>query len=262
MNNILSNFEKPIVPPTPQSIGIPKITFPNIEHEIDEFFEIYRTMPNIDNRYGMQSPHLFLLWHSLKQLQPEYVIESGVYKGLGTWWIEQACPDAKVISIDIDLTNIEYKSDRVTYYCEDFSLHKWDEINKEKSLIFFDDHQNALMRLMQMKWMGFYQAIFDDNYAPYTGDCYSCKKIFASTGNQVVSDHINPNNVDSYFLYENIDSYQELPAPFKLEKTRFGYNWVEPSFLNAPANESQSLLFKEADSFTYMCYVELKHNGG
>ena len=252
------NFKKPDVPPTPSLIGEAVIDFTQIENHIEEFFSVYyRSMPSIDNRYGMKSPHLFLMWHALKQLMPDSVIESGVYKGLGTWWIEQACPNAQVVCLDVDFSNIEYKSDRAVYSNSDFSKHTWENIDKNKTLIFFDDHQNALVRMMQMKWMGFSKAIFEDNYAPYTGDCYSCKKILAQTGNQWEWDKIPPNAIDKFFLRSNLKTYQEFPSPFRLEKNRFGYEWMETSLLATPVSAAQELLFDEADSFTYMCYVEI-----
>lgn len=257
MDNVLSGFGKPSVPYTPSLIGKAAVDYSNIEEKIELFFELYKTMPPINNSYGMRSPHLFLLWEALRQLNPKYVIESGVYKGLGTWWIEQACPNAQIYCIDIDFSNIEYKSPSAFYLSEDFSSHTWQDIDKSKTIIFFDDHQNALTRLMQMKWMGFTKAIFDDNYASYTGDCYSCKKILAQTGNQWGWDYIPANQIDAHFLKSNLKTYQEFLAPFRCEKNRFGYPWVEPSLLHEPNGYAQKLLNDEADSYTYMCYVEL-----
>lgn len=259
MNNLLSSFEKPLVPSTPSRIGDAPIRFDNIEERVKLFSQVYQIMPNIDNLYGMRSPHLFLLWNALTQLEPSIIIESGVYKGLGTWWIERACPSAKIYCIDLDYTNIEYKSPNATYLFNDFSEHLWNDIDKMDTLIVFDDHQNALTRLMQMKWMGFKKAIFDDNYSPFTGDCYSCKKILAGTGNQVAWDTIAPNTFDKKFFLDNIRSYQEFPAPFRKNKTRFGFDWTEQYLFTKSENDSimKKILFNEASTYTYMCYVEL-----
>ncbi len=258
-NNLLGSFGKPAVPDTPMIIGKPKIIYDNIEEEIESFFKVYKKMPIKDNTYGMHSPHLFLMWHALRQINPTTIIESGVYKGLGTWWMRQACPNATIYSIDVDLSNVEYIDNKATYLHTDFKCHKWDEINdKANALIFFDDHQNALERLKQMKWMGFSMAMFEDNYASYTGDCYSCKKILAQTGNQWAWDIIEPNSVDCYSFNNNILTYQELPAPFRMATTRFGFEWKEESLFATPKTEAQRLLFDEAKTYTYMCFVELK----
>ena len=102
MPSILSGFEKPDVPPTPTLIGVPVVDFSHVKEEIEQFYTLYQSMPFSENTYGMQSSHLFLFWIALKQIKPKTIIESGVYKGLGTWWIEQACPDADIYCIDID----------------------------------------------------------------------------------------------------------------------------------------------------------------
>lgn len=63
------------------------------------------------------------------------------------------------------------------YFSVDFSCIDWSFIkDKQNTVIFFDDHQNAYNRLMQMKFMGFKQALFEDNYPETKGDCYSLKK--------------------------------------------------------------------------------------
>lgn len=255
---LLSKFEKPSVPATPAFIGNIAVDFSDPECLARDFLKVYNKMPKINNVYGMKSPHLFLLWNALKQLHPDFVIESGVYKGLGTWWIEQACPTAKIYCIDVDYSNIEYKSLKATYLNDDFACHRWDSIDKNNTVIFFDDHQNALTRLMQMKWMGFSKAIFDDNYASYTGDCYSCKKMLAGTGNQWGWDKVPENSVDGYFLQKNVKIYQEFPAPFRCDNNRFGYPWTEEALFIEAMDDAQRLLQKEADSYTYMCYVEMK----
>jgi hypothetical protein len=254
------NPVKQEIPPTPTIIGDAVINFTQIEKNIEEFYALYQSMPEINNVFGMKSPHLFLMWYALKQLAPQYIIESGVYKGLGTWWIEQACPNAHIFCIDIDFSNIEYKSssNKVTYLNQDFSKYTWENINKNKTVIFFDDHQNALTRMMQMKWMNFPKAIFEDNYPSYAGDCYSCKKILAKTGHQWKKNEVSQNSTDSLFFKNNLKTYQEFPSPFRFDKNRFGYEWTELSLLKTPVSPAQELLFNEANSYTYMCLVELK----
>jgi hypothetical protein len=112
---------------------------------------------------------------------------------------------------------------------------------------------------MQMKRMGFSMAIFEDNYVSYTGDCYSCKKILAQTGNQWSWDMREPNDFDKFFFTSNIETYQELPASFHRKTNRFGFEWKEDSIFDTPKTEAQQLLYNEAMSYTYMCFVELKH---
>jgi len=86
-----------------------------------EFLDIYEKRPISNNLWGMRSHGMFFLWYLLKQIQPDLVIESGVYRGQSTWMIGQAAPDAKIIAIDPDLTKRIYVSKNATYRTGDFS---------------------------------------------------------------------------------------------------------------------------------------------
>lgn len=247
----------------PMVIGETVISFENVENDIEEFYNLYQRMPDIDNTYGMKSPHLFLMWIALRQLSPTVVIESGIYKGLGTWWIENAIsPSASLFCIDVNMNNIEYKSSRAMYLDEDFSKHTWDGIDRKTAVIFFDDHQNALTRLMQMKWMGFTKAIFEDNYPPLQGDCYSCKKILSQSGFYLESTDRDP-IPDMFFFKENVKNYQEFPPVFQVAATRWGDTWDLPFYktpnalLTTAKTPCQKLLLAQAATYTWMCFVEL-----
>jgi len=133
-----------------QKIGNPPWSRSEILDSIDEFSEIYSNRPIIDNEGGMKAPHMFALWFMAKNLSPDLIIESGIWKGQSTWLLETACPEAKIVSIDINLKFRTYisKSKNVTYSNKDFSEHDWSNIS-DRSLVFFDDHQNAYKRLQQ-----------------------------------------------------------------------------------------------------------------
>ena len=57
----------------------------------------------------------------LKKKNPKNVIESGIWKGQGTWLIENTLPNATIFSIDIDLSIREYISEKVRYFEKDFN---------------------------------------------------------------------------------------------------------------------------------------------
>ena len=63
-----------------------------IINKVREFQALYQQRPVKDNMGGMLSPHLFNTWKYLTEIKPKVVIESGVWKGLGTWLIEKALP--------------------------------------------------------------------------------------------------------------------------------------------------------------------------
>jgi hypothetical protein len=134
------------------------------ESKFLEFADLYSKRPIETNYFGMGSSGNFYLWYLIKQVKPTLVIESGVWRGQSTWVIEQAAPDAKIISIDPDLNARFYFSKRAQYMTQDFSLLNLQDQRDEKVLCFFDDHQNAYDRVVQAYKKGVKYLVFDDNY--------------------------------------------------------------------------------------------------
>ena len=264
-------------------IGTVQWSKKDIIEELHRFLEVYKSRPVKDNEGGMKAPHMFATWFMVRKLKPKYIIESGVWKGQGTWLLEQAAPDAQIFSIDPKLHYRKYIGDKVTYYDDDFSTIDWSEIgDKENALLFFDDHQNALTRLKQSRAFGFKKIIFEDNYPVKHGDCYSLKKAFSDAGLSPTSaprslrsklkqllkpaktENIPPNSEDRHYLEANLKTYYEFPPIFKKEKTRWGDAWNEenyptkPPLLNAARKEEYKTYFDEAAFYTWICLVELK----
>lgn len=262
-------------------IGKPIWTSSDIINCFDEFVEIYKDRPINDNQGGMKAPHAFATYFMLKTMQPRVIIESGVWRGQGTWLFEQACPNAHIISLDIDFSNLIYKSTKAEYIERDFSYLNINTTDKDQAICFFDDHQNALLRLQQMRWKGLKRAIFEDNYPVPRGDCYSLKKIFANAGfspekrNDLrgkvkdllsrylpvnCSQNILGNTTHSAELKKSLKLYYEFPPLFKEPCTRWGDEWCEPSYPTKPAIFDSSFhheLREEAFHYNWMCYVEL-----
>jgi len=80
----------------------------DLEKDLDKFCEIYASRPIQDNTGGMGFNHSFALWKMLRVLNPDLVIESGIWKGHSTWLIETTLPNAKIISFDTNLTLRQY----------------------------------------------------------------------------------------------------------------------------------------------------------
>lgn len=253
-----------------------------ILESLDEFVRVYEKRPVKDNQGGMMAPHMFATWFMLRNLQPKVIIESGVWKGQGTWLIEQACPESQLHCIDINLKRLVYKSEKAIYYDQDFSTLTWNHKSTEDALLFFDDHMNALERLKTMRKLGFNRAIFEDNYPPGQGDVYSLKQVVMHAGYQpqkrqgavkflkgVLRDLIKtrpvtipPNADDDAYLRENLDIYYEFPPLYRLPATRWGDSWdtiptAEP-ILDYRSPHPASILLEEAYGYTWICYVKFK----
>ena len=252
-----------------RTIATPIWTREELIASLDEFVSLYQQRPIQDNTGGMKAPHLFAVWFMARALDPELIVESGIWKGQGTWLIEQACPSARIISLDPDLSKRVYISEKVAYSHLDFSLQDWTDL-PAKSLVLFDDHQNAYRRLQQCHWFGFKHIIFEDNYPALQGDCYSLKKAFshaglpslvakkripllrqllrrllyglnakchlglAIQGLEELQERIHPNQHDAVMIEKKLAMYYEFPPVVKHPLTRWGDPWEAPGYPTDP----------------------------
>jgi hypothetical protein len=262
---------------------------PSLDWSYDEllsmipgFLEIYSRRPIQDNEGGMKAPHMFALYCFLKKLDPAVVIESGVWRGQGTWLIEQVSPNADLHCIDIDLSRRRYTSPKAKYYEQDFSSIDWDHISdKGNALLFFDDHQDAFRRIKAGGKIGFKNFIFEDNYPALRGDCYSLKKVLLHSGHtnghpptlltkvkgllgRGDGSYISPNKTHAQYLHKHLATYYEFPPVYKVDTTRWGDPWTDdkyptPKPLTTTIADVRLRVFKEdSDSYTWMCMARLK----
>ncbi|ELR71260.1 hypothetical protein C900_02875 [Fulvivirga imtechensis AK7] len=213
---------------------------------------------------------------------------------MGTWLFRKAAPQAKLICLDPN-PHFRYHTDQDAEYSEkDFFEYDWSDIPKDNTVLFFDDHQNALERLKFASGKGFKHLIFEDNYPSTVGDCYSIKKALAGTGFSPAKagilpkntlkrrikkllglktfeflrfvnhpSEIPPNEEDRKWMEDKADIYFEFPPVYKMEKTRWGDSWDEakypgPQPLFTEYHEKYSLFYEEALFYTWICYVRLK----
>jgi hypothetical protein len=257
--------------------------------KLEEFASLYENRPIKDNTGGMKSPHMFSIWFALKALKPKAIIESGVWLGQGTWFFENACPEAQLYCIDLNIDRIQYRSGLAKYFDLDFSTIDWNGLPKSDTLLFFDDHQNAYERMKTAKWFGFKHVIFEDNYPPSQGDFYSIKKILMHSGFKYIPAHkpsfkskvknkiktligfqgqqyerIIPNDIDAKYLMQNLEVYYEFPPVFRVEQTRWGDIWDNDNYptseplLTTVDRKYQQIFLDEAKFYTWMCYLKLK----
>lgn len=279
------------VPSPPVSIGIPPWEADDPVQALDDFLAIHERRPFHDNQGGMGLPHLFATWYMVRKLNPPVIIESGIWKGFGTWLLEQACPEARIISIDPFLSKRIYISPRVTYHAIDFSEIDWSQIDPGQALVFFDDHQNAYTRLTQCHWFGFRKVIFEDNYPSGKGDFYTLRHAFEESGfgvpmaaekkaqayssfrerllrflsgwlnrfgynkgsviPQYCRDDVSPNGFDAHFLRKRLQTYAEFPPVYAPAASA-------PALLGNGEKDRYPAFFEERNRYNHICYVELK----
>lgn len=130
---------------------------------VEEFDEHYLRAPIRQTIGGSGYNGAVILFSFVRLMDPNMIVESGVFKGFTTWVLRLAAPQADIHSFDVDLSQLEYRDDSVNFY-----NHNWLEANlngDDKSLIFFDDHINQARRIIEANSNGFSTIIFDDDFA-------------------------------------------------------------------------------------------------
>ncbi len=138
---------------------------PRAQQALQTFHEIYDRRPVRDNSGGSGFNDSLWIFIVAAALDPPAIVESGVHRGHSTWLFRQACPNAALFCFDINLKNTQYTDDFASY-CENdwMTLELPAEIDKERSLLFFDDHISHAQRLLEARGRGFRLALFDDNF--------------------------------------------------------------------------------------------------
>ena len=135
------------------------------------------------NAGGTRMFHGFALWLTVRLLKPRHIIESGAFKGLGTWLLREAAPQAQIIVLSPALPSLYVDRHPDSLYFTgrqftDFSAVNWEclALDRERTLVFFDDHQSGYRRILEAHARGFRHLLFDDNYPhPDVGDNFSPK---------------------------------------------------------------------------------------
>lgn len=240
------------------SVGEMPFSREEMVNSLQEFADLYRHRPIQDNQGGQLAAQLFYSWFTAKKLQPTFIIESGVYKGQGTWAFEQASPASQLICLDpYPQYEQGYKSSKAQYVHHDFTQVDWSGIDRENTLCFFDDHQNSLQRLVTASTRGFKRVMFEDNYPPGQGDCLSLKKVFESPEDVFVLPKLKAKD----YLPLIVTSYHEMPPIYDLNKNRWGEPWLAHG-MNKPLHEVadqpySETFFEGMDQYTWINYVEL-----
>jgi hypothetical protein len=195
---------------------------------LDEFLEVYANRPDKINLCGIRINHAYALWLTVKVLDPQTVVESGVNAGQSTYFIRNASLSTRVYAIDPEEKPICNQGERwidqvgvqsgLTRYLvgsdfQDFQHVDWSSlisdgvVSPQRTLVFLDDHLEVLPRFSTILKFGFRHVMLEDNYklgegaTPGDKAVFTMKQIFAKP---------SP-NPDSEFLFHQLISYAEFP---------------------------------------------------
>ena len=125
--------------------------------ELPAFASMYKKRPIEHNKHGMGVNHAFSLFFTLKKLRPTHVIESGVFRGQGTYLIRETLgPQVQIFSIDPRTQErvLTYKdqSPNTVYFMgknfTDFASLPWKTLipvldDRINALVVLDDHMSS-----------------------------------------------------------------------------------------------------------------------
>jgi hypothetical protein len=257
--------------------------------ELEIFSEVFSRRPGDGvNKDGASFFHYFALWCTVKALRPEVIIESGINKGVGSWFLRQAAgPKTKMIFISPqDPSDYRDTRESTLYFTEkefkDFSEVDWDRIltveARRRAFIFFDDHQSGFRRAIEARRLLFQHIMIDDNYLPGAGDNFSPKmacraSIFSTLGVKMAFlDNFGkvkePISAAQYFDIQvefdnSVSVYAEFPpvwsgpTRFHVEQKIHDRLTVGPLFQREEVAHLSLDLDEEAKRYTHIAYLHL-----
>ena len=166
----------------------------------------------------------FAIWFTVRRVKPKHIIESGAWRGMGTWLLRQAAPDAQINVVDPRKQDL-YRDSRPNsrYYTgrnfKDFALIDWtaNGVDPAETLVFFDDHQCQPTRLTQAYKLGFRHVMFDDNYFPHRPfDAFSMKEACDAAGCFKAAVGIAPDPVLFFDKFKKVKKYRPKEEIIKL----------------------------------------------
>lgn len=132
---------------------------------VETFWGLIPTAPVRQRRGGSGFNGALQLYVAMRALKPDFVIESGVFRGLTTWVIRQACPRAKIFCHDPDLSGLQYRDADAVYSTADWSRADGSDIDPARTVAFFDDHVAQGRRVVEAHARGLTRLLFDDDAA-------------------------------------------------------------------------------------------------
>lgn len=220
---------------------------------LQEFAALMKQRP-FDNEQGLRGVSAFALYWFIQEVRPTAVFEVGVWKGFSTWIIRNAAPDAKLYSFDplfmmepfLDMSKVgaTYRDPAVVYSHQDFSCANISELAAQSArpLVFFDDHQNKLPRLLQSIDAGIKHLIFDDNAA--VSSTHRTLEEERSAGNAAALDRL-------------IDHYQVFPALWDIDALLNNCLRIKEKGMDFPITPELMDLYNDHDWHSYVTYLRL-----
>lgn len=248
-------------------------------NDLDEFMENVYFDGIVDNDGGMNINDMFSFYFLLKKMQPTTIIECGIWNGFSTKLIRKTLGDnCKIICSDPrsipssgytdNNSNTKYFTGNSFIDFKDFILD--DNLNFDKTLCFFDDHQNSAQRLIQCMEKGIKHVFFNDNYPLNAGSHYSIqhlldndlRKVFDIENQYNYSINVFP-QIDlnkRHSLIKKIDEYIVFPNIFPSKITLYEGTFDSIGFFKEDDEtniKKYSVFYKKRGNYCWNTYLTI-----
>lgn len=134
-----------------------------LERIVRHFWDLVPSCPVRQRRGGNGFNGCLQVYAVVRALRPPVIVESGVFRGLTTWVMRQACPEAALYCFDPDLSDLHYRDPGARYSAQDWSAHDFFGVDLATALAFFDDHISQARRILEAQERGPTRLLFDDD---------------------------------------------------------------------------------------------------
>jgi hypothetical protein len=141
-----------------------------------------------------------------KLLQPSVMLESGSFKGMSSWVLRNAAPQADLHCFDLTFSRLKYRHHSIHYHERDMTAEPFRFAASDKVLAFFDDHVNQAQRITDSRNKNVNFIVFDDSHPAET--LYVDKMPATPTVPMVMDDSINNNEIIEWKAYRRTYRYQ------------------------------------------------------
>lgn len=138
-----------------------------LDQTVREFWDLIPACPVRQKHGGNGFNGGLQVYAIVRALQPTAIIESGVFRGLTTWLMRQAAPEAEILCFDPDLDHLHYRDAKARYSRQDWSTADLSGLDPGGTLAFFDDHIAQGRRILEAAERGITRLLFDDNAAAH-----------------------------------------------------------------------------------------------
>ena len=129
-----------------------------------DFFDAWFESPFRGQQGGSRFNNLLWLYFIARSVRPDFIVDSGSFKGASAWALAIGSPCSRVFSFDIDLSQLALRHPGVSYIQSDWA-EGLPQLPPDKSVLaYFDDHVDQVRRLIEASGRNCTLAIFDDDY--------------------------------------------------------------------------------------------------